>query len=112
MVQYNQMKQRQDPNYIEPSRSEFRSGKAGQLPKGLHNQGASTYVFASVIYWYSWLGWASTAPLLKVAQGPPRLNPALEPSFVGIQYTDNNQLMKLVIDFNLFREAFPIVIFT
>ena len=40
--------------------------------------GASTYVLSHFIVWYSRVGWASTVPLLKAAQGPPHvLNPAL-----------------------------------
>ena len=52
-------------------------------PGGLHNQGgsttrgptqpgASTYVLSPFTFWYSRVGWASTAPLLKAAQGPPQ----------------------------------------
>ena len=41
-------------------------------PGGLHNQGSSTYVLSPLIFWYSRVGWVSTAPLLKAAQGPPQ----------------------------------------
>ena len=40
--------------------------------RGLHNQGASTYVLSTLILWYSTVGWATTAPLLKAAQRPPQ----------------------------------------
>ena len=55
-------------------RAGFGTGQAQQLPRGLHNQGASTYVLLHFIVWYSRVGWASTAPLLKVSQGPPQLH--------------------------------------
>ena len=48
----------------------LRTGQAGLLLRGLHNQGASTYVLSPFIFWYSRVEWASTAPLLKAAQGP------------------------------------------
>ena len=51
-------------------RTGFRTGQAGQLSRGLHNQGASTYVLSPFIFWYSRVGCAFTVPLLKAAQGP------------------------------------------
>ena len=50
----------------------FRTGQDGQLTRGLHNQGSSTYVLSTLIFWYSRVGWASTAPLLKATQGSPQ----------------------------------------
>ena len=50
-------------------RAGFRTVQAGQLPRGLHNQGASTYVCHLLYIWYSRVRWASTAPLLKAAPG-------------------------------------------
>ena len=40
-------------------------------PRGLHNQGPPHNVLSLFIFWYSRVGWAPTAPLLKAAQGPP-----------------------------------------
>ena len=48
-------------------------GQDGQLPRDLHNQGAYTYVLSPFYFWYFRVGWASTAPLLKAAQGPPHV---------------------------------------
>ena len=42
-------------------------------PRGLYNQGAFTYVLSPFIFGYFRVGWASTAPLLKAAQGPPHV---------------------------------------
>ena len=49
-------------------RAGFRTGEAGQLTRVLH---MSRHLF--LFCWYSRVGWVSTAPLLKAAQGPPRL---------------------------------------
>ena len=48
----------------------FRTGQAGQLPRGLHNQGTSTYVLSPLIFLYSRVGWASTGlnPVLCVVE--------------------------------------------
>ena len=51
----------------------FRTGQTGQLPMGIHSQGAlhkSCHLL--FIFWYSSVGWVSTVPLLKAAHGPPQ----------------------------------------
>ena len=48
-------------------------GKLGSCPGASTTRGwgvGSTYVLSPFIVWYSRVGWASTAPLLKAAQGP------------------------------------------
>ena len=48
------------------------------MPRGLHNLGTSTSCHLLTLFWYSKVGWASTDPQLKAAEGPPHVfNPAL-----------------------------------
>ena len=44
-------------------RARFKTGQYGQGPPRMSCQ--------FLLFWYSRVGWASTAPLLKAAQGPP-----------------------------------------
>ena len=50
----------------------FRTGQAGPPQPG-GGGGRSTYVLSPFIVLAFWVGWASTAPLLKAAQGPPHV---------------------------------------
>ena len=50
-------------------------GKLGSCPGAATTRGVSIYVLSPFIYLffgYSRIGWASTVPLLKAAQGPPQ----------------------------------------
>ena len=53
-------------NYVGLAGPDLGLGSQGQLPRGVHYQGNSPYVL--VLYGRV----ASTAPLLKAAQGPPQ----------------------------------------
>ena len=48
--------------------AELRTGQGPPQPGGLHICLVTFYLF-----WYSRVGWASTAPLLKAAQGTPHV---------------------------------------
>ena len=49
----------------------FRTGQAGQLPRGPQQPGGLHIVcLVTFILWYSRVGWAYIAPLLKAVQGP------------------------------------------